>query len=1211
MINPTDNAPLDTTTPKRFKKEYRVETACNPERSIIVSACAGSGKTWLLVARMVRLLLAGVKPQEILALTFTRKAAQEMRARLYGLLEQFAISSDDDLIQELKDRGFSNDQAHANLYNARSLYQRILANPQPIVIETFHGWFGKLLAAAPVSVGIQSGCQLREDGKRLLEESLEDWWRDLQPELQSHYDVLLNHLGAHETQKFLTGKGSLFQQRGAWTFFIKGCAAAGISPSEKLKESLHHLDKPSPLLSPWQAAQTRADLSFLMECFANSTPTDQKKVPFIEELIRHHEQGGDIEQLAKTWQTYFLTKEGVPRTDNFTLSAPVKKYLATKGVEQEVLIQIRQEWVDAFLAYNHWQDERLIYALNRAWFALSESMLVHVKTSKETKRVRDFDDLEIGVSELMADSANAAYLQSRLDAKYKHILVDEFQDTNLLQWQILRSWLDGYGQDVQKPSVFIVGDPKQSIYRFRRADPRLFSAVEEFLHRELNAVSLEQNQTRRNAPEINAAVNRIFTGESVPIDYPFVEQTTAWTSPLINRPAEAYASVGEAYTLPLIARNEIALDPRVGNAFDQAIMDPSETTGVMQRYEEGKAVSQLIVHLMATRRVIDKIDGKESWRAARASDFLLLVKRRQYFAQYERALRDAGLAFESSRLGGLFNTLEVDDLLALLTTLVTPRHDLPLAQVLRSPLFGLTEAQMQQLSNAVTTGDCTSWWDALQDSPDIFLQKAARYLKHWQILGERLPVHDLLDRIYQESDIRIKYATVTPELTRPQVLANLDAFLELALKQDGGRYPSLSRFVEQMNTMRRGDDDETPNEGEVDAESYDHFLELDEDAQMSDEDRNKRVRLMTIHGAKGLEAPFVIVLDANHTDVKTDHSGVLMSWEPSAEGPSHLSLFTSQTLTSPRLEIDTAEKQISEKENWNLLYVAMTRARQGVWISGVAKKSSLKLPDGLDPLSWLGKATTAAVSMFPMVELVLSESLEQIKERVAANTREKTATQVMEEISSQQTPPTELASDFSLEDFVMDWQPALTSHAQLLREIEAGNTVQVFQDEEPSGLDQTHSDLLEEGVHFHKLLEYLTNQTGAHRSAQLMTVQELALWLNLEQHQAQKALDRASRVMSAEALKKYLHPGDWLQAWNEMDLVSTDGHRFRLDRLVEFDDHLAILDYKLTIPEKDTEQLLKYQAQLKNYQTELGRIRPDKPNKAYLVSATGQIQLIE
>ena len=161
---------------------FSVEIACDPGRSVIVSACAGSGKTWLLVARMLRLLLAGVSPQEILALTFTRKAAQEMRDRLYGLLQQFSMADNQQILSELTNRGLTQEQAEQALPNAKALYEQVLANPQPIVMDTFHGWFGKLLGVAPVSIGIQSGFNLREDSKRLLDECLDDWWGDLKSE---------------------------------------------------------------------------------------------------------------------------------------------------------------------------------------------------------------------------------------------------------------------------------------------------------------------------------------------------------------------------------------------------------------------------------------------------------------------------------------------------------------------------------------------------------------------------------------------------------------------------------------------------------------------------------------------------------------------------------------------------------------------------------------------------------------------------------------------------------------------------------------------------------------------------------------------------------------------------------------------------------------------------------------------------------------------
>jgi ATP-dependent helicase/nuclease subunit A len=555
------------------------------------------------------------------------------------------------------------------------------------------------------------------------------------------------------------------------------------------------------------------------------------------------------------------------------------------------------------------------------------------------------------------------------------------------------------------------------------------------------------------------------------------------------------------------------------------------------------------------------------------------VKRRKYLPQFERALREAGLAFESSRLGGLLNTLEIDDLIALLTVLVTPRHDLPLAQVLRSPIFAFTESQMQTLAKAMGSNQYRSWWDALQDSPDIGLMQAARYLEHWRMLGERLPVHDLLDRIYQESDLRIKYASASQEIARAQVLANLDAFLELALNQDGGRYPSLGRFIEEINTIRRGDDDETPDEGDVEADA--DLIELDEESELSEEDKNKRVRMMTIHGAKGLESPFVIMLDANHTEGKADHRGVLLDWPPESESPSHLSMYTSATLTNPRNEVRERELLIAKNENWNLLYVAMTRAKQGLWISGVAKPPTAKNPIGLDERSWYGRAMLGQLSIFEDQPALLKNISPALTSQKTGNSK-----------------------DFMMDDFEVSWDAAKASHEQQLKDIESGVTLEVFQDEDGT---PNNSKILEEGVHFHRLLEHLTHQSGA-SSPESMSADQVARWLGISSELANKALDQANTVLNAQELQPYLTKNKWVQAWNEMDVVSLDGRSFRLDRLVEFDDHLAILDYKLTIPEAGSEAHNKYRAQLNNYKQELARIRPDKPAKAFLISSKGDLK---
>jgi ATP-dependent helicase/nuclease subunit A len=341
--------------------------------------------------------------------------------------------------------------------------------------------------------------------------------------------------------------------------------------------------------------------------------------------------------------------------------------------------------------------------------------------------------------------------------------------------------------------------------------------------------------------------------------------------------------------------------------------------------------------------------------------------------------------------------------------------------------------------------------------------------------------------------------------------------------------------------------------------------------------------MMTIHGAKGLESPFVIMLDANHTEGKADHRGVLLDWPPESESPSHLSMYTSATLTNPRSEVRERELLIGKNENWNLLYVAMTRAKQGLWVSGVAKAPTAKNPSGLDEKSWYGRAMLGQLA-------ILEDQLIPPENKTPARTSQKP------------NNPT----NFMMDDFEVSWDAAKASHEQQLKDIESGLTLEVFQDDSNA---PDHSKILEEGVHFHQLLEHLTLQTGAARP-EAMSAEQIARWLGISSESASKALDQATAVLNTQELQQYLTTNQWVQAWNEIDVVSLDGKSFRLDRLVEFGDHLAILDYKLTIPEVGSEAHTKYRAQLNNYKQELARIRPDKPAKAYLISAKGEIREI-
>lgn len=176
----------------------------------------------------------------------------------------------------------------------------------------------------------------------------------------------------------------------------------------------------------------------------------------------------------------------------------------------------------------------------------------------------------------------------------------------------------------------------------------------------------------------------------------------------------------------------------------------------------------------------------------------------------------------------------------------------------------------------------------------------------------------------------------------------------------------------------------------------------------------------------------------------------------------------------------------------------------------------------------------------------------------------------------------------------------------MLSDIEGGVTVEVFagEDEQAGNPDP---EILEEGTNFHKLLEFITPDSANQSKPAMPSEQELINWLGVDEEQAKKLLTRTQTVLEAPELKRYLTSGEWVQAWNELDIASEQGKSYRMDRLVEFDDHLAILDYKLTIPELGSEKYEKYRKQLQGYQDELKRIRKDKPNKAYLISSKGEI----
>ncbi|MDR1936541.1 MAG: UvrD-helicase domain-containing protein, partial [Candidatus Accumulibacter sp.] len=1063
--------------------------ALDPGRGVVVEACAGSGKTWLLASRIVRLLLAGAAPGAILAITFTRKAAREIEERVLDWLRLLATCGDAEAAAFLGERGLAPDDAL--LRAARGLYEGVLAAQPGLSVNTFHGWFLQLVAAAPLSANL-AGSTLTEFDSRLFDQL----WQSFAAELAKHpaseatraFVGLLDAAGLESARRLMR---RAHDRRSEWLALGMAAGKSGAALAGHLAATLQEqlgAGEPGEALAGFFAqdweSDARAYLGFLE---TGGLKSDQDAAASLRAALDSARRGNN-EASFEGLRAALLTRDDSLRVRK--PGAALDKRLTPAGAARFLELHARLgERVAACLQGR--TAERLL-SLNRQAYAVFAAFLAHVEAFKRARRRIDFTDAEWQVLRLLRDADTAAFVQARLDARYKHVLLDEFQDTNPLQWQILRAWFDAYS-DADRPCVFMVGDPKQSIYRFRRAEPRLFSVAAAFLQRGFDALRCEQDETRRNAPPIIDVVNALFLGQ--PEFAPFRAQSSL-----------AVGLPGRVELLPLRARAGEAAPKRQGlrNPLTEADLEPED----QRRREEAAVLAAKIAEIVGRGGPAWQIDARSAQggtvrRAARYGDFMLLVRSRRHLAGYERALAAAGIPFDAGSRGGLLDTLEARDIVALLEFLVTPADDLKLAQALRSPLFACGDEDLAALAARVATaagrGDGAAWWPCLQDlaaaSAAPCLVRAARLLGDWRRVAGQLPVHDLLDRIYHQGEVLARYRLAVPAAAAPAVEANLRALPLLALDLDGGRYPSLPRFIDALRELREADVSDAPDEGRIETEQ--EQAEMD---GVGGAGGMGRVRILTIHGAKGLEAPIVWLLGANDSPRGGGAWDLLVDWPPDDAAPRHFSFYGRKEDRGAAFQEQFAsEAAAARREELNLLYVALTRARQVFIASGIesARKNEAT------PYRLLDAALARLDSPG-----VYGDTLP-----AAAPPGE--------------PPPGETGET----GVVVEALPAIGE-----RRPEA-----------------------QEGARFGILLHALLE-----RRTQGDEEDQAAWWqaLGFDDDEYRRALPVAERLLAAAHLRRFFAPGQYRRAWNEVELSDGAGALLRIDRLVEFDDGLWVLDYK-------------------------------------------------
>lgn len=847
--------------------------ACNPRRSVAVEACAGAGKTWMLVSRIVRALLDGAQPQEILAITFTKRAAGEMRERLHEWLEQFAHADDASLARELAIRGFTYEKGLQPMSDGpeqlSNLYQRILETGRAVQIRTFHSWFAALLRSAPLAL-------LQQQGLPLNYELLEDdaparalVWRRFyaalvaQPELRTDFEAVVHMYGRFQADKAL--QAALDKRTEFALAEAIGVVDASVQHFTVQFTEFGGLDEPEELLTSNRFhRQTLRDAAVALA--RASAPTFAAKGVELEQAL----SAGDMPAAFAA----LLTDKGTARKFG-------EKII---GIEQ---VRIAQELVLRVLAARR-QHDAWLYQQRMA--RLARLLIAEFTALKQERGWVDMNDIERAALALLGDEVLSGWVQQRLDARIRHLLIDEFQDTNPLQWQALWSWLSAYGGAGggagTAPSVFIVGDPKQSIYRFRRAEPQVFKAAQQFVREGLDGELLSCDHTRRNAQRVISTVNAAMGAARDTDGYDdFREHTTE---------SLQAGAVGRLPAIPRSKEDEAASTELGG--WRDSLTTPREIPEETLRTLEARQAAAWISRQIAS--------------GLKPEDVMVLSRKRAGLLPLQDELRALHIPAVVGEKTALIDCCEVLDIVALLDVLVSPEHDLSLARALKSPLFGLDDDALVQLA-LQRTGMALSWFEVLQQSEHLTpaTKGLAVILMQYQGWLHALPPHDALQAIYHHGDVLAKFAAAAPDAQRASVLANLRALLAVALQLDGGRYATPYAFV---RALKAGG--------------------LQAPATVSSE----AVRLLTIHGAKGLEAEAVLLLDTDTLDRNADSMGVLVDWPGEDVAPKKFVFLVSEACP-PACAVETLaqERAARQREELNALYVALTRARHTLVLSSI------------------------------------------------------------------------------------------------------------------------------------------------------------------------------------------------------------------------------------------------------------------------------------
>jgi ATP-dependent helicase/nuclease subunit A len=850
--------------------------AVNPRRNVVLEASAGTGKTRVLVERYVNLLRAGVDPEHILAITFTRKAAAEMRDRIVERLREASRASEFD----------------------RARWRELKERLGDIAISTIDAFCLSLLREFPLEADVDPGFALADDTEtpRLVGESLDQALRICRSLAREDDDVALVFAQLGE-RRLRTGLALLLDRRlvapqALGRYLASGpadltAARACRMAAERLRAALAS--------SPRGLEALLADGPMRRPSFAMLADDLRRLAADRDGGALDHRDGQAIFRvLVDRLRAYFLTQEGRARGERFAgtgfEAGDCVSHVAWKRhrADASAIAPAVAEAIQAF-------RRDLNVVLSRGVWRVFTIALQQYRRTLDARALVDFAGVLERAVHLLTELDEFAASRFRLEARYRHVLVDEFQDTSRAQWELVallvQTWGEGAGaaSDALPPSIFIVGDRKQSIYGFRDADAAVLDAAAHFIGRlrddgdPRHAISV----SFRSVPAILAFINAVCGGvekasgrrDAFRFDdtdrFP-VDAGTAGTADGTGRAGHETGADG--------AGDEAPLGMIVGSSMTEA----------------AERVGQEIGDLLGRALVRDRTTGER--RPARASDVAILFRSRDSHREFEKALERRGVSAYVYKGLGFFDADEVQDAVALLRYLAEPLSNLRAASLLRSRFVRLSDpalaALAPQLAEALLAPEPVEATARLRsEDRQVFALLRGR-LPAWLALVDRVRPSALLSALIEETG----YAQ---ELAGPrfrQARENLKKLGAMVRRFENRGYATLARVADHLAALAVGDE----SNAAIDA--------------------HESVSLMTVHAAKGLEFPIVFVVNMNR--------GTGNSRAPirvAADAPDDQAVAIADYQSEADLDSSAREKE----ETKRLIYVALTRARDRLYLSGV------------------------------------------------------------------------------------------------------------------------------------------------------------------------------------------------------------------------------------------------------------------------------------